>query len=499
MNGGGRPEPGSLTTRTVRAVLWVALFELLRGLLYAAIPALVAGFGSAADVGLAELVFATYYVVTPFVEAGSGAAVIQRSESSNAFLSTVFLTNATTGLAAALALWSGARLLTSAAGFDPRLAPLLEGLAPCLVMIGLTVVPQSLLARRMAFGRLTAINVVAVAGTATAMVLAVQRGLGARAVVIALVVYSAIGMLGTWAAARWRPSWAFERRELGALFRFSVPNAGARLIGDFAAQLERFLIGAWMGSATLGLYGAVRGLARTPFLQLMQVSDRVLLPALSAQQHDLARTRAYYLSAVRNELAILGPLVVFTGATAAELVHLVYGPRWDAAIALMPLMAFITLRTCTNHSVGALLLAQGRPELQLLWSAINIPLMLCYFALGRPWGLPGFLAVWASVGILGWAIPHVVSCRVIGMRFRELLEGIAPVVLALAIAAALWRAALWALSGWIAARWRVAVLALPAFVTYAVVLWACDRVLVREAWQAIRSALPGSNRRTALG
>lgn len=498
MTDSGRPVPGALTTRTVRAVFWVALFELLRGLLYAAVPALVAGYGTAADVGLAELVFAVYYVFMPFVEAGSGAAVIQRPGAGRVFLSTVFVTNATTGLTAALALRLGAGALTSAAGFDRRLAPLLEALSPCLMMAGLTVVPQNLLARRMAFGTLTGINVAAVAGSAVTVFLSVRRGLGAEAVVHALVAYAAIGMAGAWAAARWRPAWGFDRREAAALFRFSLPTAGARLVGDFAAQIERFLLGASMGSATLGLYGAVRSVARTPFLQLMQVSDRVLLPALSALQRDLPGTRAYYLSAVRNELAILGPLVVLTGAAATDLVPLIYGPRWHAATVLVPLMAFITLRTCTNHSVGAVLLAQGRPSLQLLWSALNIPLMIGYFALGRPWGLTGFLVTWASIGIVGWAIPHLVACRVIGMRFRALLAGIAPVVMALAICAALWSAGLW-LAGQLVETpsRRLMALAAAACPSYVAVLWACDRGLLRDLRRAIGSALPGSTHHTA--
>lgn len=101
----------------------------------------------------------------------------------------------------------------------------------------------------------------------------------------------------------------------------------------------------------------------------------------------------------------------------------VYGPRWSAAGPLLPLIAFITLRTTTDHSVGAVFLAQGRPE----------PLMLLYYGLGSRWGLLGFLAAWASVGALGWMVPHILACRVIGMRFGDFLRGLAPIVFALGL------------------------------------------------------------------
>ena len=499
MTDGVRPLPGTLTAKTVRAVAWVALFELARGLLYAAMPAVVARFGTARDVGLAELVFAIYYVAAPFVEAGSGAAVIQRPGASRGFLATVFATNAATGAAVALVLWLGAALLASGARFDPRVVPLLRALAPCMLMAGLTVVPQNLLARRMAFGTLTAVGVAATVASGIVAVLLARRGLGAYAIVAALLAHSGTTMIGTWIGARWWPSWRFERGELAGLLRFSLPNAGARLVGDFASQFERFLVGGVMGSATLGLYGAVRGLARTPFLQLMQVSDRVLLPALSSLQHDLPRTRTYYLAAVRNELALLGPLVVLVGASATALVPMIYGPRWSAAVVPVPLMAFITVRTCTNHSVGAVFLAQGRPGLQLLWSALNIPLMLLYFLVGLHWGLTGFIAAWASIGLFGWAIPHVLSCRLIGMRFRDFLAGIAPVVSALGVAAILWTASLWLLPALRTARWRLAAFAPLALLGYAGVLWLCDRRLVGDLYGAIRGAILSPRERTARG
>jgi O-antigen/teichoic acid export membrane protein len=470
-------------------VAWVALFELARGLLYAAMPAVLARFGTARDVGLAELVFAIYYVAAPFVEVGTSAAVIQRPGASREFLATVFATNAATGAAVALVLWPGAALLASGARFDPRVVPLLHALSPCMLMAGLTVVPQSLLARRMAFGTLTAVGVAATVASGVVAIVLARRGLGAYAIVAALLVHSGTTLVGTWIGARWWPSWRFKRSDLAELLRFSLPNAGARLVGDFASQFERFLIGGVMGSATLGLYGAVRGLARTPFLQLMQVSDRVLLPALSTLQHDLARTRTYYLAAVRNELALLGPLIVLVGASATALVPMIYGPRWSAAVVLVPLMAFITVRTCTNHSVGAVFLAQGRPGLQLLWSALNIPLMLLYFLVGRQWGLMGFIAAWASLGVFGWAIPHVLSCRLIGMRFRDFLAGIAPVVLALGVTAILWTASLLGLPAMGAARWRLAAFAPLALLGYAGILWLCDRRLVADLYRAIRGAM----------
>ncbi len=492
-----RPSSAALTAKTVRAVAWVALFELARGLLYAAMPAVLARFGTARDVGLAELVFAIYYVASPFVEAGSGAAVIQRPGASREFLAIVFATNAATGAAVALALWAGATLLAAEARFDPRVVPLLRALSPCMLMAGLTVVPQSLLARRMAFGVLTAVGVTATIASGVVAIVLARRGLGAAAIVAALLAHSGTTLIGTWIGARWWPSWRFERGELAGLLRFSMPNAGARLVGDFAGQFERFLVGGVLGSATLGLYGAVRGLARTPFLQLMQVSDRVLLPALSSLQHDLPRTRAYYLAAVRNELALLGPLVVLVGAASTALVPMIYGPRWSAAVVLVPMMAFITVRTCTNHSVGAVFLAQGRPGLQLLWSAINIPLMLVYFLVGLHWGLTGFITAWASIGIFGWAIPHVLACRVIGMRFRDFLGGLAPVVSALGLTAILWTASLWLLPAQGMGRWRLAAFAPPALLAYAGILWVCDRRLVEDLYGALRGAFLTPRERTA--
>jgi O-antigen/teichoic acid export membrane protein len=488
ITGERRPPASAIASQTVHSVAWAALAELVRALLYASMPVVIARVGSSSDVGLVELVFAVFYVLTPFVEAGTSAAVIQRPAVTDRYLMTVFTVNVATGCAAGALLWSGAAPLASLAGFDPLLAPLLKGLSPCFVLFGLAVVPQSLLARRMAFGAITKVTMISTILAVAATGIGAARGMGPRAIVAALFVYVATSTAGVWVLSRWLPRGRFDRAELVPLLRFSAPTAAARLVGDFAAHVERFLIGAGLGSDMLGLYGVSRNLGRMPFLQMMQVSDRVLLPALSVLQHDLARTRAYYLSAVRNELALLGPFIVFVGALAPDFVPLVYGSRWEAAVPLLPLVAFITVRTTTNHSVGAIFLSQGRPGLQLLWSGITIPLMLLYFVLGHPWGLQGFLAVWALVGMIGWMLPHVLACHVIGMPFSAFLRAIAPVAFALGTSAVAWAVADAGVRSLMPAPWRVAALFLPGLVCYVTVLRALDRALLDDLWAAVRAS-----------
>ena len=349
----------TLARRTAVSVLWVAGFHLLRAAVFASMVVVLARYGGATDVGLGEWVFALYFVLTPFVEAGTGPAIVQRPSIDDRFLGTALVTNAVAGASTSAIVFLGAGPAVGAADIDPRLAPLLRGLAPSLFVLALAVVPQSLLARRMAFGAITRANVLGTVIAAVVTVAGVRRGLGAGAIVAGLFAYACTTAVGCWVACGWRPRWQFDRRLLRDLVSFGLPIASARLVGAFGAHLERFLIGGLLGSTTLGLYGVARNLARTPFLQLMQVSDRVLLPALSELQHDLAASRDYYVAAVRNELALVGPLVVLVGALAHDLVPIVYGPGWDRAVPLVWGLAFITVRTTTNHTAGAVFLAPG--------------------------------------------------------------------------------------------------------------------------------------------
>ena len=58
------------------------------------------------------------------------------------------------------------------------------------------------------------------------------------------------------------------------------------MLDNLSLQSDRFLIGRYLGAASLGLFGLARTLIRVPLRYLLNVSDELLLPGLAVLQTD---------------------------------------------------------------------------------------------------------------------------------------------------------------------------------------------------------------------
>jgi len=424
--------------KSIRSIAWVAAAQLVRGALLFAAPALLANFVSAGEMGLAEIAVAVFALALMFIELGTGPAVIQRPELTQRFLSTVFVVNVVTGLLFFIGFFAAAPTITRLLDMDPELVWLIRGMSTNFVLASLAILQRNLLARRMQFRAITLVQVIAGVVASVVGLVSLSRGEGLESVVFALWAYVGISTIGFWVAGGWRPSFDLDRRELLPLLRFSLAVSAANTINSIGIQLERFLIGGVLGAVSLGVYGLARNLVLVPARHLMKISDAILLPAMASLQGDKERCRKYYLTAIRYELAVLGPLVVIIAVFAPELVLLVYGPGWGTTAMIVPLLAPLAWRHITAHTIGAVFLSQGRPDVQLRWALYSVPLKVAYFLIGMPWGPAGVAASLSICGVVGWTIGHTMANRLIELPFVRFLRAVvAPLVSHCVLAAAL--------------------------------------------------------------
>ncbi len=217
------------------------------------------------------------------------------------------------------------------------------------------------------------------------------------------------------------------------LLAFSLSVSGARIVENLTLQSDRFLIGRFLGAASLGLFGLARTLVRVPLRFLLNVSEELLLPGLSILQADRPRARQYYLTTIRLELALLGPIVIVASVFAGELTRLLFGPSWERAGLLAQLMALAAWRHVSGHTTGAVLLSQGRADLQFRWTIYALALSVVYFVVGRPWGLEGVAIATAVLETAGWAIRHAMANKTLELSPREFVRALAPLWLAHAV------------------------------------------------------------------
>jgi PST family polysaccharide transporter len=418
-----------LQARSLASVFWLTLQNLLAAILLVTIPAVLAHLLTPEDLGLLEIALAFFGLATLFMELGTGPAIIQRPAVDETFLSTVFGVNVATGLIFAFVLIVGAPAITGWLRMDLRLIGILRWLGVTLVPLSTAIVSRNLLARRLLYRRVTLADAVAGGAATVAALFGLSRGLDV-ALTLGFLVYGTVVTTVLWTGIRWWPTARPDFGMVWPLLRFSLSVSAAKMLDNLSLQSDRFLIGRYLGAASLGLYGLARTLIRVPLRYFLNVTDELLLPGLAVLQGDGDRARDYYLTTLRLELAILGPAVIVAGVFATDFSRLLFGPSWDRAAVVAMLLAFAAWRHVTGHTTGAVLLSHGRPDLQVRWTTYALILSVVYFAVGRPWGLEGVAAAQAILEIGGWAIRHTMANRILNLSWRQFARSLSPLWIA---------------------------------------------------------------------
>ncbi len=476
--------------KSLRSVLWVTALQALVGGLYFTIPLALSYVLSPSELGLMELALSLFGLALLCVELGTGPAVVQKPEVDAAYLSSVFWVNLALGGLWACALVLSGPFLTQALQADARLSLLLAGVAASLLAAAFGFVPRALLVRRMEFRRITWATAVSIVAAL------VFGGYGFTrdrvfGLVWGLIAFTFSGSVAMSLAARYRPRLLIDKSHVGAFLRFGTSASAATAGDQMAQQMERFLIGGFLGTSSLGVWVLARSLIREPLRRLMSVFDEILLPGLAAVQHDKERCRAYYLRVVRYELAVFGPAVVFIAVFAAELSRLFYGPTWETAVpVVVQLVAFHTWRTISGHSIGAIFLSQGRPDTRLRWVTVNLALVPLQFFVGSSWGLPGYALSLSLVGIVGWVISRQMANRLIDLTWRRFLAALAAPFAAQVFLTLMLVPARWLAAPALTAHPRAALFFVPgAAAVYLGLLALVDRPLLVGLTRDIRAVL----------
>jgi O-antigen/teichoic acid export membrane protein len=299
-------------------------------------------------------------------------------------------------------------------------------LAPTFLLAGLSVLPRALLERNLRF---KALGLVEAAGAAlnggTAIALALS-GHGVWSVVAGIWAAAVLQFAAYWATAGVRPGLAFTREELGELLRFGTSVLGSRMLGYFNGNVDYLIVGRLMGSAALGVYSLAYKLVTMPLTKVSHVVLRVAYPTFSRLQGDDEAFQRHYLTLVATLAAVSFPLLAGLAIFAPEIIGLVFGARWDAAVLPTRVLCLVGVCKALVCSIGVVFMSKGRPGLELklnLYGAVKLPIFLL---IGAPWGLPGVAWAYLASSLTGMPVQQHFANRLLGLSWRRYLQALAP-------------------------------------------------------------------------
>ena len=478
----------ALLRPVLRGLAWTGGAQAVDQGLRLVVAAVIARALGPGEFGLAGMAIAVAALGTVLADAAMGSAIVQRPILTEADRSTAFWT----GLGAATALAAvGCAAAAPAAAFygEPRVAGLLAAMMGGLVLSGAAATHSALLARAMRFRSIALVGLAGqLAGAALGVTIALEGG-GAWAIVAQGLGSAGVACALYWLVEPWRPRLLFDRasfRELGA---FSGRLLGSRVCFYLQRYADNLIVGSRLGVGALGAYALAYNLMMLPFQRLVDPLRTALFPALARMQDDLSRMRRAWLRCTRAVAALLIPLLVGLAFTADDLVAVVLGDGWDAAVAPIRVLAAVGALQSVIALNSLVLMALGRARALLRFSLVALALSLAGFLVGVRWGVTGVATGYLAATALIVPLYVGVALRALELRARALgahLSGVAEAALGMAVILVALRLGLDALGAAPAVRLGACV-ALGAAAAGALLAWRVPELVTdaRAAYTAV--------------
>ena len=467
-NGGGA-RATSLGARALGGAGWSWLTIVARTLLSLLVLAVLSRLLTPGDFGLIGMAWILMELATRFGLTGIGHALIQQDVLTNRHVETALALSLVLGGAMTAAVWLLAPLLGRF--FDePMVTRPLQALSVACVIVGVGVVPGHLLRRVLRFKPLMVAELLAyLVGYGLIATVLAFRGFGVWALVwgelVRVLIHTATVTL--YSPLRQRPRLA--AREAADLFSRGV---GLSLIQffDFIVRMGGyFIVGRWLGAASLGYYTRADRLASLPFQYAGGSLFEVAFPAMAQRRRQIDRLRMVYLHGTEALSLAMLPVGIMMLVSAPEIVAAVLGGQWGATVPVLQILALaIPFQTCGILNVAAVR-ASGAAVYGETWrQAAHAFLVVLGAWFGSRWGLTGVAVAMVGAQIVAHLLMAQAALSLLGLDWRRLLRCHLP---------ALWTGAWVALALWLTAR-GLRALESPAVPALAVEIVVCGVVAV---------------------
>jgi O-antigen/teichoic acid export membrane protein len=476
-------KPADVRSTTLRGLRWTLIARPATELIALCSMVILARIVAPAEFGR----YAIAAVVVAFATipaAGVGVALVQRPDVSREQLQAGFALALMTGLALVGIVLVGASLVVVPV-FGARTAELVRLATPLCILSALGTVPSALLQRRLAFRRLSVIDVSTVAVQSATSVAMAVAGLAGASLVLGMLAGGlvATGLMWAWAPA---PYPRLRRGPARDVMAYGLPASLAAISWVGFANCDYAIVGARLGPLKAGFYFRAYTVSVEYQKKVSQLMNTVGFPVLSRTEGT--SERAALRSRMVGLLALLlFPLLVLLAIIAPIFIPFFFGPQWMPAVVPTQILAIGGAATVVIDAAGAALMASGRPRALVGYGWAHFAVYGGAVLLVAPLGLNAVAIAAAVVHTSFLLIAYIVLLRGSGQRpLLTLWRDVAPAILSCAILAAVAVPASMAL---VSAGIPVLSYLVAESVIAAIVYLLTLRLVFPDTWSGLRSLL----------
>lgn len=418
----------SFAVQAARGSKWVgggAIYNLLMQLLQLAV---LSRFLEPADFGLVAMIMVVVGFAQVFSDMGISNAIIHRQDTTRKQLSSLYWLNIMAGCVVFALVVAVIPLIVNFYD-EPRLEGLIFWAAFIFIIIPLGQQFQVLLQKELRFKILAKMEMAATTLGTVVAILAVINGQGVFSIILGqlsmVTARTSLLVGGCW--GKWGPSLRFFKKDLTGYIGFGFFQMGERSISYFGKQLDKLLIGFFLGAQALGYYSIAHQLMLRPFQTFNPILTRVAFPVFSKMEKDNKRLSKNYLEVTRVIALVLMPVYLGMIILATPLLTVLLGEGWDTTISVFKVLAILGMFYSLGNPLGSLFLAKGRADIGFYMNLLALFLYGGAVWVGSTMGLNGI--AWALVivtAVVFFPIGFWVRWHLVGMRPLEYVKSFLP-------------------------------------------------------------------------
>lgn len=411
----------SLRQKTISGVLWTGAAKMSMQVVLVIIQAVLARLLSKADFGIVGMAGLITVAIGMANDKGLGTAIIQKKELKPPQLSTMFWVSILFGLLLYGAS-AAASIPISLFFQNPLVKPVILVIALGFFIGGFGIVHKSLLTRQMQFKKLAIIEISSVTVSGIIAVILAFHNFGVWSLVANVLLRDLFTVIGVWIACTWRPKFHFAFREFKEFYRFSSNVLTNDVMIYLVMNADITIIGRILGEVALGIYNWALYLVKLPVQRISGIVAKVVFPAFSHVQNDMKRFKTGYLRSMTFISLITFPMLIALGVFAREFVVVFLTEKWIEVVIPLQILVPMAMLKSVGTIKGSVLMAVGRPDIELKWNAFYLLPLIGAVWVGTRWGLTGVAAAFSALYLVTWPIIQDITNRQIKVSPAEFLS-----------------------------------------------------------------------------
>ena len=482
--------------RAVRGVLWTYVSYYSGKLLIFLSTVILARLLSQEEFGVASYALVVISSLDVLSDLGVGPALIYHQKEESATHTAFWL-----GIGVSLVLFAGVFLGAPLVGDffnDPRAIPVTRALAFTFPIASIGHIHDVLLRREMMFGKKFIPDTTKSFGKGLITVILALLGSGSWSLIYGQLAGEILAVIALWIVMPWRPKFVFVGDMAKKLLKYGFNIVSINAFSVLLNNGVYFLIGRFMGAASLGLFTVAFRIPEILIGQFYSLVSKAVFPFYAKIQDDIEGLRRGYLESSRYITLITLPIGVGIALVAYPLVEIVFGREWLGAAPVMQAIAFFMILGSLTYNAGDVYKARGKPYILTRLSFVETIALLptLYLALISSNSIVTVSWVNMAVALPFSAVSVVIACTMLTISFKEIVEVAAPAV----ISSALMSVVVFIVMSGIddsQALLELIVGVVIGGITYVGSLWIFQRALVLQSINMLRSAVVGKNARPA--